>query len=232
MNKAVYGVIGGVAILAVGAFAAGTVGAQEHGQHKKTSSSKVVQTKTTQSVAKSSNENNQPVSDADRFDSLSQKEKIATLIKASYIDNAGVDDTTDLPFLHTHYTIFMGVRDKFTIDDDGEGVGDPLDHSTMFQDMKNGSYQDFSPESKAQVSVDMSKDNSYWKPYKTYTKADLWQNYSNNKNMIEQLVPQIDLSHSAEDFGILPMNQMTMPAGATAGPEEDGDSDNNNNDGN
>lgn len=234
MKQAVIGALGGLAVLAAGTFAVGSVSAKGHGQQEKAGVSTVAHKqsgKTDDTADSSSSDGSQTKTDADRFDELSQKEKIATLIKATYVDpenntDGATGDPTGNIFLKTHYTITIGSNNKLVIDDDGEGAGDTLEHSTMLQE-KSDSYQSYSPDSSADDDADTSKSNTYWKAYKTYSKTDLWQNYSANKDTIEQLVSRIDIS-GASDFDTLPMNQMSMPAGASSSSSDDkSDSDSN-----
>ncbi|WP_413627955.1 hypothetical protein R4B61_01845 [Fructilactobacillus vespulae] len=150
--------------------------------------------------AATSTTNNQ----ASDYNALPQKIKLALLAHTALPNNYGTN-------YRTHYSVFMGDKDKIVIYDDGEGAGGTADHTVMYTDNHNGTYTVSYIESSAPYIAAYNANNSYWKAYKTVSEADMMNDYQQNKDEIKFTSDLVDLSNSAKSFTFVPTNQTSLP---------------------
>ncbi|GAP00476.1 hypothetical protein [Fructobacillus ficulneus] len=211
MGKKTYAWLTGAAVVIIGGVGVTTVLAPKSNNHDGSSSTVVAKNKTDKSgtTDKSSKQ-------AEDFDKLSQKDKAAVLIKATFIDSDDGDSSASELFYHTHYMFYSGKPNKMVIFDNGEGAGGVLEHSYRYTDTHDGNYQVSTADSTAEDDAHTDKDNSYWKFEKNLSKKDLYQNYLNNRDAINKIIALVDFSKAKEDFSYLPMDQDSVPANSSS----------------
>ncbi|MBS9338694.1 hypothetical protein G6R29_03500 [Fructobacillus sp. M2-14] len=192
-------VVAAVAVLG-GAYALGT----NHPTQEKTSHVE----KKASSSSKKTDGDNASTKDADKvqssaFSALPQKVQVALLAYNELPTNYGTP-------LKTHYSVYMGDKDKIVIYDDGEGAGGFAEHTDMFTDNHNGTYDLSFIESSSTDMAGVTASNSYWKKSKTITEDEMMQNYQDHKDEINFSANElVDLSKSSDEFTLVPTNQVT-----------------------
>lgn len=112
---------------------------------------------------------------------------------------------------NTHYSVYMGDRDKIVVVDDGEGGLASSSVAEMYTDNHDGSYSYATIESSATAFSDYTPSNSYWKTVGSVNVSEMLAIYQSRVNEVNQLTNLLDLSKSTQSFTFLPTNQTTAP---------------------
>nr|MCH9869316.1 aldolase/citrate lyase family protein [Serratia marcescens] len=112
---------------------------------------------------------------------------------------------------NTHYSVYMGDRDKIVVVDDGEGGLASSSVAKMYTDNHDGSYSYATIESSATAFSDYTPSNSYWKTVGSVNVSEMLAIYQSRVNEVNQLTNLLDLSKSTQSFTFLPTNQTTAP---------------------
>lgn len=220
-KKKIWGLTGLVIIMLGLGISSGAIIANQHKPAVEEQSDKNKQSSGTskkhhkKTVAKSSSTSSSSSTKTanEQFDDLPQKTQIALLIN----HQAVINDMK--PYTNTHYSIYMGTKNKIVIYDDGEGAGAMPDHVTLVTDNQDGSFTYASVSSTSSGAL-ATASNSWWENYATTQKATLLEEYSSSKATIDEVASEVDLSKSSETFDYVPVNQTTKPATADDNSED------------
>lgn len=220
-KKKIWGLIGLVIIMLGLGISSGAIMANHHRPAVEEQSDKNKQSSATskkhhkKAVAKSSSTSSSSSTKTadEQFDDLPQKTQIALLINhQAVLDNRA-------PYMNTHYSIYMGTKNKIVIYDDGEGAGAMQDHVTLVTDNQDGSFTYASVSSTSSGAL-ATASNSWWENYATTQKATLLEEYSSSKVTVDEVASEVDLSKSNQTFDYVPVNQTTKPATADDDSED------------
>ncbi|MCO0832119.1 hypothetical protein NFX39_03325 [Fructobacillus sp. W13] len=195
-----------IAVVAVigGAYALGASNPSTNKQSKVEKTVSSATSKTKESTDSSSQDDQKVKTSA--YSALPQKVQIALLTYGSLPTNYGTP-------LKTHYSVYMGDKDKIVVYDDGEGAGGFAEHTVMFTDNHNGTFTESDLDTSAAPDMaGVSPQNSFWKSYKTITEDDMMKNYNDHKDEINFSANElVDLSKSGDKFSLIPTNQTKLP---------------------